>query len=190
METQEILGPNGKVVDHQLGKVCTAVGVGVIIIGDGRFHDLGDGPGDETRFLTLRRGPLRSDEHPDGVRSEPFKRAIPGGGIEYGEDPVNAAVREVAEKVGVLLGQIRPLFFFPHSPPGEHWISLTYVATLAPDSPKPTIMPKEVGKVSELRYYSLRELLYFRSDELTPSMHLVLNQLQHRMLESMRGPRS
>ena len=40
-------------------------------------------------------------ERPDGMRHHPGQIAFPGGGVELGETPFDAALRETREEIGV-----------------------------------------------------------------------------------------
>lgn len=56
---------------------------------------LGGEPGDRRMILTKR---------PSRMRAHPGQFALPGGSIDPGETPEEAAVRELAEEVGVTVG--------------------------------------------------------------------------------------
>jgi ADP-ribose pyrophosphatase YjhB (NUDIX family) len=63
--------------------------------------------------------------------NEPPGWALPGGFIEYGEDPGESAVREGREETGLdieLLGQFRT-YGAPGRDPRFHTITVVYVAT-------------------------------------------------------------
>lgn len=54
---------------------------------------------------------------------------LPGGKIEYGEDPIEALHREVAEETGLSVKIIKPLgcFWFIHSELKEQVVCTTYL---------------------------------------------------------------
>ncbi len=77
---------------------------------------------------------------------------LPGGGIEHGEDPRDAVVREVHEETGldVVVGEEARVFSV-HLPDASrkgkqvdhHAVRLVYAGWVAPDSPQPRVV--EVG---------------------------------------------
>jgi 8-oxo-dGTP diphosphatase len=84
-------------------------------------------PGDAPLVLLVRRG------------GEPFRgrHALPGGFVEYGEDPDRAIARELAEETGLdglAFRQFRA-FGSPGRDPRGHTVSLVYTAVL--DGPPP-----------------------------------------------------
>jgi len=60
MLISDLLDKNGLLKDKYLGTICPGIGVGVLLLGDGRFSELGDVRDGHVRFLMGRRGPLRS----------------------------------------------------------------------------------------------------------------------------------
>ena len=78
----------------------------VFVVRDGRFLVLG------------RTVPVRGHEY------------LPGGIVEPGEDPEDAAVREVLEETGLAVAAVRLLRVWTHLPPESAWetIHATYVA--------------------------------------------------------------
>jgi 8-oxo-dGTP diphosphatase len=81
----------------------------------------------EGRLLLIRR------------KNAPFKgaRALPGGFVEYGEDTITAARRELEEETGLKVGQLHLVGVYsdPKRDPRGHCISIAYVA-VAPRSAK------------------------------------------------------
>jgi 8-oxo-dGTP diphosphatase len=71
-------------------------------------------------FLVLERGPGLGE----GVWY------IPGGIVERGEDPLDAAIRETREETGLTLENVRLLRVWTYAPPGQthHTVHATYVA--------------------------------------------------------------
>jgi 8-oxo-dGTP pyrophosphatase MutT (NUDIX family) len=162
--------PGGRVPDKLRGKVSTGVGVGVAIQGHGAFPQLGDIPDGAVRFLLLLRGP--------GARNEQGFWDFPGGGVDNFEDPQAAALREIPEELSIRLGRIKELFYINHileGPPREHWVSITFHATIAHGSPAPTIPPAEAHKCTDLRFFTVPQMLAL---PLTTSMHLNLEKLR------------
>lgn len=130
--------------DLRAGIDYPGVGVGVII----QRHDP-----DGTRYLMMHRGPE--------ARNEPNHWDFPGGGHEGGrlEDTVS---REIIEELGTFLTNIASLGYLQHqthatpNQPSEDWISFTFLAELAPDSPEPRIC--EPHKCTELSWFTLAEI--------------------------------
>lgn len=70
------------------------------------------------RVLLLRRGP--------GAPWMPGRWGLPGGGIDAGETPAEAAVREAWEEVGLTLSSVSLLGIF--EAPDEGWAMACYTA--------------------------------------------------------------
>jgi len=75
------------------------------------------------KFLTIRRTKT--------APSDPLKWDLPGGDVEFGEDPLRSIVRELTEETN-LTGKDYKLFAVEaHLPyPKVHWITLAYCAKL------------------------------------------------------------
>lgn len=61
--------------------------------------------------------------------SNPLKWDLPGGDVEFGEDPIKSMVREIKEETGFIVKN--PILFGIEAhitPAGEHWITLAYKA--------------------------------------------------------------
>jgi len=104
---------------------------------------------------------------------------LPGGGVDHGEHPDDAVVREVAEETG-LAARIGPVAVIasgrierPVSRPGPlHWVAIVYHVAVQPGE-----LRQEVGGSTE-------ECAWFASDELAdlPRVGLV-----DRALEAIRA---
>ena len=177
MRIRDVLDRNGLLRDEHLGRLCPGIGVGVLVFGDGRFPELGDVGDGRRRFLMGLRGPLRSDDHPGGVRNEPFCWDIPGGGVNMDERLADVAVRETVEELGVIVASVEPLFVIEHFPEGQHWVSHTFGAVLAGNSPMPAVPEEEREKCLQLHYFTHDEAMRLPQDELTTSMLLNLPRM-------------
>jgi hydroxyethylthiazole kinase-like uncharacterized protein yjeF len=109
---------------------------------------LEDGPDGPRLVLTRRRPDLRS--HPGQV-------AFPGGRIEPGETPVEAAVREAVEEVALDPGSIEvlgtgPVFYIP---PSRFWVVPVVARWVAPHALHPD--PGEVAEVLHVDLGTLRD---------------------------------
>lgn len=56
---------------------------------------------------------------------------MPGGGVEWGEDPKDAVVREIEEEAGLMIEAVKPLAIKSSmSPKGNHVIRIAYLCKL------------------------------------------------------------
>lgn len=168
------------VPDHDLGKVCTGVGVGAIILGSGRFPHLGDEDDGIPRVLMGLRGQLRTRPGGPGVRNEPSCWDLPGGGIDFGETRADAVTREVREELGVDLGSTEELGTIDHQIRNaklevvEHWVTTTFLALLLATSPEPVVPKAERTKIIQLKFFRVSELYPMRlASTVWPSINLL-----------------
>jgi 8-oxo-dGTP pyrophosphatase MutT (NUDIX family) len=100
-------------------------------------------PRDEAPHIVFIRRPSTSVHHKDQI-------AFPGGQIEGAESPVEAALREAREEVGVpsalvrVAGELTPLFI----PPSRYCV--TPVVGLAAEAPDFVPFPEEVAEILEI----------------------------------------
>lgn len=76
--------------------------------------------------------------------SLPFGWALPGGRVEPGEDPLDAAVREMHEECGVLLDRSSLEFNGVFTSANSTYLVHLYSASLS-EKPEVTIQPREVN---------------------------------------------
>lgn len=80
---------------------------------------------------------------------------LPGGAIEYGEDPDAAAFREAAEEVGITLQKHQLIGTSSFADQQSHWITLLYSSALPPGE-VPKIL--EPDKCSDLLWASMESM--------------------------------
>ncbi|WP_276606443.1 NUDIX domain-containing protein [Nocardioides sp. GY 10127] len=76
---------------------------------------------------------------------------LPGGKLEPGESPLQAAVREVAEEIGLDVEELTELGVYSAAAanePGRSLVSTVYVGELTGE-------PRACGEIAELRWSSL-----------------------------------
>ncbi len=71
------------------------------------------------KFLTMRRSKT--------APSHPLAWDLPGGELEYGEDPVAGIIREIKEETGLAIQDSKPFDVFGHKNPGGFWVTIAYV---------------------------------------------------------------
>ncbi|WP_422741155.1 NUDIX domain-containing protein [Micromonospora sp. WMMD754] len=104
---------------------------------------------DDARILLVRHA-----GHHDGW-------AVPGGAVDVGESPVEAAVREIREEIGVRIGEPRLLDVLGGAdyevtyPNGDRvaYVTAVYRAGVAQGAPVP-----DHDEISELRWFAPDEL--------------------------------
>ena len=135
------------------------------------LHDPGDG--DLELLFTKRR---------DDMRSHPGQISFPGGRVDPGETPEEAAFREANEEVGLdpasarLLGRL-PAFYIP---PSRFWLHAVLARWDAPHPLRPA--EAEVAEVLTARLSRLRDPAVWRSVELSSGGHTWAWQLDERHL--------
>jgi len=60
--------------------------------------------------------------------TRPLKWDLPGGRLEFGEDPVEGILREIREETGLEVERPRPYDVYAKTHPDGHWVSIGYVA--------------------------------------------------------------
>ncbi len=107
------------------------VGAGVVIIRDGKT------------LLAQRKG-----SHSSGAWGSM------GGHVEFGETPVEAAIREAKEELGIVIGNLKFISCTSLQKEQTHYIDISFVAEIL--SGEPVIMEPE--KIASIGWYELDEL--------------------------------
>ena len=70
------------------------------------------------KFLTIKRGKT--------APSHPLMWDLPGGELNYGEDPFAGIVREIKEEVALDVSNVKPFDVFGHENPWGYWVTIAY----------------------------------------------------------------
>ncbi len=116
---------------------------------------------------------------------------LPGGGIDFGEHPADAVVREVYEESGLDCAVGEPLWVGSahrvvdrdiDEPTDMHSVRIVYDAWVPADSPEPHVVEVD-GSTVEARWVPLRDVL----TDVVPTVPMVLEALgQHRVATRQR----
>ena len=109
----------------------------------------------------------------------PFKLAIPGGYVEYGESAERATIREVQEETGIVIfppgetyhnNSLKQFHVFsnPDRDPRRHTVSVAFVVTVENQ------IPHAADDAKSCDIYSLGQMRSLRSDEFAFDHHHVL----------------
>lgn len=140
-------------------KPRVGIGVGVMIIKDGKI------------LLGLRNSdPEKADSelHGEGTWT------MPGGKIEFGEEPLETAVREVREETGMLINSCRFISLSSEKVPDAHFITLGFVCEDFDGEPR--VM--EPDEIVEWRWFPLDEI---PENIFEPSRNVLNNYLSKRI---------
>lgn len=115
---------------------------------------------------------------------------LPGGGIDFGEPPAEAVVREVWEETGLTCTVGRPFFVGSarrvvdrdDDPTDLHSVRLVYDAWVPPDSPEPRVLEVD-GSTDDARWWPEQDILEGR----VPTVPMVRQALaEHRPVAHQR----
>jgi len=71
------------------------------------------------KFLTIRRTKT--------APSNPLKWDLPGGDLEFGEDPLKSIVREIKEESGFIVESLIPFDIEAHiNSQGDYWVTIAF----------------------------------------------------------------
>ncbi len=70
------------------------------------------------KFLTVKRGAT--------APSHPLAWDLPGGELEYGEDPMTGIAREIKEETGLEVSGLKPFDVFGHENIVGFWVTIAY----------------------------------------------------------------
>lgn len=108
---------------------------------------------------------------------------LPGGGVDHGEDPRTAVVREVQEETGLeadisetahIYSAHMPRTTRDGVPVDSHAIRIVFDGWVAPDAPAPVVTELD-GSTVDARWHSLDDVLAGR----VPVAHFVSEALEH-----------
>jgi 8-oxo-dGTP diphosphatase len=115
---------------------------------------------------------------------------LPGGGIDFGEHPADAVVREVHEEAGLECAVGEPLWVGSahrvvdrdiDEPTDMHSVRIVYDAWVPADSPEPHVVEVD-GSTVEARWLPLRDVL----TGVVPTVPMVLDALGHHRVATMQ----
>ena len=106
---------------------------------------------------------------------------LPGGGLDHGEDPRDAVIREIHEETGLdaVVGE-QARVYSAHMPHARrdgrrsdyHALRIVYDAWVAPDAPEPRVLEVD-GSTVEAAWHPLRDVL----DGSVPTVPMVTDAL-------------
>jgi 8-oxo-dGTP pyrophosphatase MutT (NUDIX family) len=109
---------------------------------------------------------------------------LPGGGLDEGEEPVDAARREVAEETGIVLPSLgRKLWIresrFHYKGRDHHRIDHVFLGRISDTAPKVALQPTENEKAGliERRWWSAAELVQTTAKLLPASLPRLVEDL-------------
>jgi 8-oxo-dGTP diphosphatase len=115
---------------------------------------------------------------------------LPGGGLDFGEHPSDAVVREVHEETGLDCTVGEPLWVgSAHrvvdrdiaEPTDMHSVRIVYVASVPADAPEPRVVEVD-GSTVEARWLALPDVLA----GVVPTVPMVLDALHHHRVATMQ----
>ena len=115
---------------------------------------------------------------------------LPGGGIDFGEPPADAVVREVYEETGLQcvlgdplwVGSAHRVVDRGTSPTELHSVRIVYVASVAADAPEPRVVEVD-GSTIDARWVDLADV----ESQVVPTVPMVLEALaRHRPVTRQR----
>jgi len=81
----------------------------------------------DAKFLIILRGKT--------APTNPLKWDLPGGDLEFGEDPITSIVREIQEETGLRAAQLHPFDVEAHiNDKGDHWVTIAYDGKVSDDA--------------------------------------------------------
>ena len=105
---------------------------------------------DDGKILALKR----TAEAP----SRPLRWDLPGGDLNFGEDPAQGIVREVLEETGLLVERLEPFDTEAHiNKDGEFWLTIAYKSNCTSDKIKLSY------EHNEFKWMTLEEFLKLES---------------------------
>lgn len=105
----------------------------------------------EGKFLVLLRGST--------APSNPLKWDLPGGDVDYGEDPEESILREIKEEAGLEVDGLEPFDVEAHiNSRGQHWFTVAYKALAKDDKVKISWEHDEYKWVDDKKFSALTSM--------------------------------
>ncbi|CAE7835543.1 unnamed protein product [Symbiodinium sp. CCMP2592] len=146
-------------VGLKAGKDYPGVGVGAFV-----FDDRG-------RVLLVKRSSTS--------RVAPGTWARPGGAVEHGESCEAALIRELREETGLDIVEPQLLDVSSQISSSSHWVSIGYIAQLAPGCAAESAVNREPAKHDELGFFDLEDLPTPLADFTAPALESLRAKRRH-----------
>lgn len=107
---------------------------------------------DKGKLLAIRRS--------DTAPIRPLHWDLPGGDLDFGEDPIQGIIREIAEETGLAVEHPEPFDVEAHvNPDGDFWVTIAYQARCGIEDVKLSY------EHDEFRWVAPEEFLQLKSAE-------------------------
>jgi 8-oxo-dGTP diphosphatase len=113
-------------------------------------------------FIINSRGLILTLRRSKADRIRPGQWDLPGGGVDYGEDPTDAVVREAAEEAGLIL-KAPKVFITKTSNNNKYVVRLLYYADTAEDQVTLSSEHEDYKWVTEAEFRDLDIPEYYKN---------------------------